>query len=135
VQTGKLSTGVAEELLLIRDPETRKEFAARAVAEQWSQDHARGQTRALRLDRQRAHLGKLARELVDILATLGPLDIPIEAQRDLFVLRGRIDVLSGRGVRMPTIEAAERAAGVTAKVKERAEARRRMKPRHKSRAS
>ncbi len=35
-----------------------------------------------------------------------------EIARDLQVLRGRIDVMSGRGVKMPTIEETQRAAGV-----------------------
>jgi hypothetical protein len=65
VQTGQLSTGVAEELLILRDLETRRDFAERAVRESWSQDQARGRVRALRLDLELADVGRLARELHD----------------------------------------------------------------------
>jgi ParB/RepB/Spo0J family partition protein len=112
VQTGKLSTGVAEELLTIVDLATRKEFADRAVQEGWSQDQARGQARSLRLDKQLREVAKRARDLLDILSQVDPSRLPASATKDLWELQQRI-VAIGRGGRvMPSIEQAQRAAGV-----------------------
>jgi ParB family chromosome partitioning protein len=124
VQTGRLATGVAEELLTVVDVETRKELADRAVAEKWSQDQARGQVRALRLDKQLADLRRRARELVDLLSAVDPRRIPIDTTRDLWTLHGRIEVLARGAPTVPTIAEAEAAAGVTPK-RRRATRRRR----------
>lgn len=129
VQTGRLSAGVAEEFLTIRDFETKKAYAELAAAEGWSQDDARGRVRALRLDLATRQLGRVTRELVDILSRLDGSRLSIEVFRDLQVLKGRIDVLGeqarGTTPRMPTIAEAEASAGVTEQAKKRAETKRR----------
>lgn len=129
VQTGQLSTGVAEELIVLRDLETRRQFAEQAVAEGWSQDQARGRVRALRRDLQIADVGRLARELHDIIDQVhGGVDV--DAFSELWSLSERIGTLwqqaQGKPARprLPTLEAAERAAGVTERQKARAEKQR-----------
>jgi ParB/RepB/Spo0J family partition protein len=112
VQTGRLTTGVAEELLPVLDVDVRKRFADRAVEEAWSQDHARGEVRALRLDKQLREVAKRARELLTILSSIDPTRLPASATKDLWTLRGRIDQIGRGGPVIPTIEAAQRAAGV-----------------------
>jgi hypothetical protein len=130
VQAGQLSTGVAEELLILRDLETRRDFAERAVRENWSQDQARGRVRALRQDLERADVGRLARELHERLDRLGS-EIEIDAFVEVWSLGERIGALwqeaQGKPVRrrLPSIEAAEKAAGVTPRMKEKADSDRR----------
>jgi ParB/RepB/Spo0J family partition protein len=125
VQAGQLSTGVAEELLILRDLETRRDFAERAVRENWSQDQARGRVRALRQDLERADVGRLARELHDRLDRLGEGTVSVDAFTELWSLSERIGALwqeaQGKPARrrLPSIEQAEKAAGVTAKAKAR----------------
>jgi ParB/RepB/Spo0J family partition protein len=111
VQTGRLPPSIAEELLPVLDLATKRELAERAIAEHWSQDQIKGRVRALRLDRQVAQIGKLARQLADALSVVDPKDIPIETTRDLMVIFGRIEVISGiKRTRLPTIEEARREA-------------------------
>lgn len=112
VQTGKLSTGVAEELLTVLDVATRKELAERAAAEQWSQDKARGEVRALRLDRQVLEIAKRSRELLEILSQIDPSRLTSAMTRELWQLRGRIDQIGRGGPVLPSIEQAQKAAGV-----------------------
>lgn len=112
VQTGQLATGVAEELLVIKDAPTRKDFAERAVKEGWSQDRARGEARSLRLDKQLREVARRARELLEILSSIEPSRLTPAMTRDLWTLRGRIDVIGRGGPVMPSIEQAQRAAGV-----------------------
>lgn len=117
VQTGRLPVAVAQELLPLKQPDLLRQYADRAVAESWSHVTARAEVRKLRLDRQVAELGRQVTALLDLLSSIDGTKIPIEAFRDLYVLRGRIDVLGQQargesGPRLPTIEQAERAAGV-----------------------
>jgi uncharacterized lipoprotein YmbA len=65
----------------------------------------------LRLDRQLGQIGKLARQLVELLSAVDAANIPVDATRDLWVIHGRIEKLSGKP-RIPSIEAAEKVAGV-----------------------
>jgi ParB family transcriptional regulator, chromosome partitioning protein len=111
VQTGRLTATVAEEMLSILDSTIRQEIAERAVAEGWSQAHARNQVRALRLDRQLREVAKRARELLALLSSIDAGRLPREAKDDLMTLHRRIVAL-GRGPVLPTIEAAQKAAGV-----------------------
>lgn len=131
VQLGQLAPGVAEELLIIRDPATRKEFAERAVEEAWSQDRARGEARSLRLDKQLAEVAKRARELLTILSQVDSRRLPASATKDLWTLRGRIDQIGRGGPVIPSIEAAQRAAGVREQQRPQ---RGRRKPGYKPRA-
>lgn len=117
VQTGKLSAGVAQEFLIVKDAQQRRAFADQAVADQWTREHARAEVRKLRIDAQLRELGRRVQEMLELLSAIDATRIPIEAFRDLQVLRGRIEALSeqARGEstpRMPSIEEAERAAGV-----------------------
>jgi ParB/RepB/Spo0J family partition protein len=125
VQSGQLSRGVAEEFLILRDLDTRRDFAERAVRESWSQDQARGRVRALRQDLERADVGRLARELHDRLDRLGEGTVSVDAFTELWSLSERIGALwqaaQGKPARrMPSIADAEKAAGVTEKAKARA---------------
>jgi ParB family transcriptional regulator, chromosome partitioning protein len=124
VLTGKLAPSIAEELLAVRDGDTKRRLAERASAESWSQDQLKGQVRALRLDRQLAELGKRAREMVELLSSIKPGDIPLATTRDLWVVAGRIQSMA-RGPQIPTIEQAEKVARITPRKKARAEAARR----------
>lgn len=129
VQTGQIAPGVAQELLLVKDPATRKDLAERAVAEQWSQDQARGEVRALRLESQLRETAKRARELLSLLSSIEASQLPTSAARDLWALHGRIEQLAtGKKPIFPTIEAARREAGVREEP-----ARRRRAPRSKRR--
>jgi ParB/RepB/Spo0J family partition protein len=125
VQSGRLLPGVAEELLPVLNPELRKEFAERAVAEGWSQEQARSRVRALRAVTRLADLDKKVLELVDVLSSVNRSQITIGNFRNLQVLRGRIESLEaearGEAPKMPSIAEAERAAGVTERQKTRAE--------------
>lgn len=113
VQMGQLSAGVAQELLLMKDPATRKSLAERAVAEEWSQDQARGEVRALKLDKQLRETAKRARELLSLLSLIEASQLPTSAARDLWALHGRIEQMAtGKKPIFPTIEAARREAGV-----------------------
>jgi ParB family chromosome partitioning protein len=114
VQTGRLTPGVAQELLAVQDVRTRKEYAERAVDEQWSEDRARGEARALRLDKQLREIARRAREMVEILSSIEAARLPTSAARDLWTLHNRIEVLARGGKPVfPTIEAARKAAGVS----------------------
>lgn len=130
VQTGKIPPGVAEELLTVVDVAVRKDLANRAATEHWSQDQARGQVRALRLDRQLREVAKRARELLEILSQVDATRLPASATKDLWTLRGRIDQIGRGGPVLPSIEAAQRAAGVREQVKPQ---RGRRKPGYKPR--
>lgn len=113
VQTGKLATTVAEELLSIKDAAVRQAFAERAIRDSWSQSQARAEVKKLSLDRSLRDIGRSARELLDLLSSVDPQRIPIEAARDLWTLHGRIEVLSDRRPqRIPTIAEAEKVARV-----------------------
>jgi ParB family chromosome partitioning protein len=114
VQTGQLATGVAEELLPILDTETRKAFADRAASEQWSQDQARGEVRALRLDKQLRDIARRTRELLGVLSAIEAARLPSGAARDLWALHGRIEQLAlGQRPKFPSLDAARKAAGVS----------------------
>jgi len=129
VQSGKLLTGVAEELLVIRDLDVKRDLAERAAAEQWSQPQARGQVRSLALNRELGSLARRARELVDLLSIVDGRSISVETFADLWTLHGRVEILAaqarGEAPKLPTIEEAEAAAGVTERQKARAEQQRR----------
>lgn len=128
VQTGRLSPGVADVIVSVRDPDERRALADRAAAESWTQDQAQAEVRRRTLDVQVRDLGRRARELVDLLSQVEGRAIGVEVFRDLWTLHGRVEVLASqaRGAQphVPTIEEAERAAGVTEAAKARAEARR-----------
>lgn len=113
VQTGRLGAAIAEELLTVLDVDTRRDLAERAVAEDWTQDHARGEVRALRIDRQLREIGRRAHELLELLASVDASRVPRDAADDLNLLSRRIRALAtGQGPVLPSIEAAEKAAGV-----------------------
>jgi ParB family chromosome partitioning protein len=115
VQTGRLPASIAVELLQIPDVETKRQYAERAVAEDWSQQHARGEVRRLKTDLQIRQLDRDVLKLLDTLSAVEASRIPIEAFRNLQVLRGRIEKLSETargGPIIPTIAAAQKAARV-----------------------
>jgi ParB family chromosome partitioning protein len=112
VQSGKLPTSVAEELLQVSDVALRRDMADQAAAAGWSKDQARGAVRRLRIDAQLRDLGRRVTEMLAILSAIEPRAIPIETARDLAVLRGRIDVMARGGPMLPTIAEAERKAGI-----------------------
>lgn len=112
VQAGRLPATVAEELLVIRDPQDRRDHADRAADEQWSQAAARTEVRKLRLEKQVRELSKRARELLDILSAIDIRKLPDATTRDLWMLQARIATLGRGGPVIPTIEEAARAAGV-----------------------
>src|SRR5215468_9854177 len=94
VQTRKLLPSVAEELLPVTDSATKKRIAEEAVTENLGQYEVKGRVRALRLDRQMLQIGRLTRELLDILSQVDPRHVPVSVTRDLWVLHGRIEVLA-----------------------------------------
>jgi ParB family chromosome partitioning protein len=112
VQTRQLLPIVAHELLVLA-PEQRRVLAEQAVAEGWSREQARGEVRKLKRSAMIGQIGRLARDLLEALALVQPGDVPLETASVLAKVRGRILAL-GRGTVMPTIEAAERAAGIKA---------------------
>lgn len=120
VQSGQLETSVAEELLRVKSATHRRDMADEAVRESWTQAQAKTAVRRLSQDSQLRDIAQRARELAEILSTIDPSKLPQESIRDLWTLYGRIEVLSGRSPaaatprprRQPTIEDAERAAGV-----------------------
>jgi ParB/RepB/Spo0J family partition protein len=116
VQSGRLPTTVAEELLPIADADIRRELAERASKQAWSQSAARTEARKLTLETHLRDIARRARELLDLLSSVDARRVPIEATRDLWVLHGRIETM-GRGPVLPTVEAAQRAAGVRPKRK------------------
>jgi ParB family chromosome partitioning protein len=128
VQTGRLPAATAEELLPVLDVGLRKELADRAVEESWTQDKARGEVRSLRVDRQLREVARRARELLDLLSAVDPGRLPAGATKELWQLRGRIDAIGKGGPTIPSIEQAERAAGVPAQSRRRPR-RERPKPR------
>src|SRR3954470_9400890 len=108
VQSRKLAPSIAEELLPVLDVDTKKRLAAQAADENLSQDQVKGRVRALRLDRQLSQIGRLSKQLLDLLSQIDPRDIPVETTRDLWVLHGRVEVLArGTERHMPTVEEAE----------------------------
>jgi len=111
VQSGRLSTSVAEEFLIVLDVEVRRDLAERAASESWSQDKARGEVRSLRLDKQLREVAKRARELLEILSVVDVSKLPLADRQTLWTLRGRITAL-GRGPVIPTIEQAQAAAKI-----------------------
>lgn len=117
VQSERMQSGVAEELLRVRDPQQRKALADRAVAETWNQSRARIEANATLRISPTDQLGQRGNELLDLLSGINGRDVPVNVFRDLMILRGRLESLAdeARGTptpRIPTIEAAERAAGV-----------------------
>jgi ParB/RepB/Spo0J family partition protein len=116
-----LATTVAEELLVVRDPKERKEFADRAVAEDWSQSTARAEVRKRTIERSLLDLERKVLELLDLLSPIDASKIPLSAARNLWTLHGMIEV-KGRGheapttrtrrVHIPSIEDAMKKAGV-----------------------
>lgn len=115
-----LSTTVAEELLTISDPDERRSFAERAQAEGWSQIDTKAAVRQSRLDAQLRHISKRAKELLETLSAIDASKLPTDAAKDLWQLRLRIEFLAtGQRPRFPTIEAAQKAAGVRSDAKTR----------------
>lgn len=116
VQTGRLLAGVAEEFLIVRDPVVRRGLAEQAALDKWTQPKARAEVRKLRLSAQLADLDRRVQDMLRVLSTVQPGTIPIETFRNLLVLRGRIDVLGqlarGGSPRFPSVEQAQKAAGV-----------------------
>jgi ParB family chromosome partitioning protein len=113
VQSGRLAAGIAEELLLVEDARIRSALAQRAVDEAWSQDQARAEARALKLDKQLRHIARQARELLGILSTIDRTKLPRAAQDELWSLHLRIEFLAtGKAPVFPTIAAAQAAARV-----------------------
>src|SRR4051812_18718940 len=86
VQSGKLKTGTAEELLPVVDVDVKKRIAADAVTHNLTQDQVKDRVRALRLGNRWALVGQLVRQLLDILSSVDPLNDPppIEIARDLW---------------------------------------------------
>lgn len=115
VQTGRLSMSVADELRLVADASTRRELAERAVAEEWERGTARSEVRKLKASRMISQIGRLSRDLLEALALVQPAQLPPETTATLWKVRGRIVAL-GRGAPvLPTIAAAEQAAGVSSR--------------------
>lgn len=112
VQTGQLKPSVAQELLPIRDAAVRREFAERAAHEQWGLAEARQAVRTLRSSRMVAQIGRLASQLLEALALVQPGQMPRETGETLLAVRRRIMALAHGGPVIPTIEAAQQAAGV-----------------------
>lgn len=113
VQTGRLNTGVADVLVSVKDPAVRRDLAEQAAAEGWSQIQAQRAMRKLTLDSQLREVARRAAELAEILSSIDPKRLPTSATRDLWVLHGRIEVLARGGTpKIPTIEQAQRVAGV-----------------------
>lgn len=113
VQTGQLAPGVAEELLLVLDVSTRKSLADRAVAESWSQDKARGEVRALRLDRQLRQIGRGSRSMRELLSSVDAARIPEKDAQELLKLARLIMRLAQKAApKFPSIEQAQKVAGV-----------------------
>lgn len=118
VQSGRLKPAVADELVRVLDPETRKRLAEEAATANLTQDQVQGRVRALRLDRQLSQIGKLARQLAELLSSVDAGSIPMSATRDLMVVHGQIEVKSGmQKQQFPSIEQAQRAAGVRSQEK------------------
>lgn len=113
VQTGKLPTGVADVLVAVKDVDERRDLAERAAAEGWSQVQAQSELRKRTLGVQLRDIARRAAELADILSSVDPQNLPSGATKDLWLLHGRIEVLARAGQPViPSIEAAQRAAGV-----------------------
>lgn len=138
VQAGRLLASVAEELLPIKDAATRRQYAEQAAAEEWSQDQAKKNSRALRKDASPRRIAELTREMLDLLPVVDPKLLPLATTRDLWTLRGAIEVAARGGATvMPTIEQAERVAHVTPASKARADRQRqeRQRANRKAKAS
>lgn len=113
VQSERIPRSVAEEFLHVLDPAVKAELAERAAAENWGQDHARGQVRALRLDRQLSAVARRAHELYELLSTVDLGRLPPEARTELVILAHRIRLLAKGGKPiLPNVADAMRAAGV-----------------------
>lgn len=113
VQTGRLSASVAEIFVAVKDPALRRDLAERAAVEGWAQPQAKTELRRVSIDGQLRDVAKRAAELAEILSSIDATKLPLSATRDLMVLYGRIEVLSGiKRTKIPTIEQAEQAAGV-----------------------
>lgn len=122
VQSGKMTRAVAEEFLVVRDAETKRDLAERAAAEQWGHAHARSQVRALRLDKQLREVARRAHELLELLSVIQVDQLPHDALLELNSLRRRIQTLAtGAKAVIPTIEQAQQAAGI--KTQDRPETR------------
>ena len=113
VQSGKLPTTVAEELLPVLDVNVRKEMADLAAKEDWSQDFTRGQVRGLRLDTQLRMISRTAKAMLEVLSTIQADQLPLGSAKNLWQLKNRIEMLAtGRKPIFPTLEAAQKAARV-----------------------
>lgn len=127
----QLAVTVAQEFVRITSPEDRNRLAEQAVTEGWSQPRARLEVRRLFKSEEVRHLGTQARAMMEVLAGLDASQIPIEDAKALNELARLITRLARGSQRViPTIEAAERAAGVKPRVRTRKEQpRRRTMPR------
>lgn len=111
VQTRRLAATVAEELRVIADPTTRREYAERATAEGWSQAHARTEVRKLRASVQVRQLSRRARELRDLLSRVPAADIPATDAEELLRLARlimRLAKTGGTGPIIPPLPASAR---------------------------
>jgi ParB family chromosome partitioning protein len=91
VQSRRLSTSVAQELLLVRDTDQRSSLAERAVTEHWSPEHARSEVQRLNLGKQLRSIARQTAALSDVLAWAQPDQLSEEARRSLIQLRDRIE--------------------------------------------
>lgn len=128
VQAGGLLGNIATELLPVKDPAQRREYAERAVAEHWTQHKARGEVRKLRLDSLTREVGRRAREMADLLSSIDVTMLPVETRRDLEVIFGRLQVLAkGSKPVFPTVGEAEVRAGISQNPRSRPQEKRRRK--------
>lgn len=107
VQTGRLKRGVAEELLPVKDVDTKKRIAEEAATDHLSQDQVKGRVRALRLDIQLSHLDRQIREVIDTLESIDLSKLPTPMYRNLMLLFSRLELVARHGGnprRMPTVD-------------------------------
>jgi ParB/RepB/Spo0J family partition protein len=126
-----LPVTVLQEFLRIADPEARRRLAEQAAAEAWSQPRARLEVRKLYKAEQVRRLGPQARAMMEALAGVKASQIPRADAEELLKL-ARLITQMARGAQkvLPSIEAAERAAGIRPGARTRkAQPRRRMMPR------
>lgn len=113
VQSGRLLPGIAEEILPVADVATKKQIAQEAARLNLSQQQVKDRVRSLSEENQLNRIRRLAGELLECLSAVDPRQFPAELARDLWTIRRRIDVLGkGSERHVPTIEEAQRAAGV-----------------------
>lgn len=113
VQSGQLSTMVAEELLLLPDAAMKQEYADRAVDEGWTALAARREVNKLKVSKQLTQVARQAREMLTLLSAIDPTQFPKSSADDLVNLARRIMFLAtGQEVVFPSIDEARKVAGV-----------------------